>query len=71
MKFFNVLTKQQFNNGEELVVLWHKVGIIKMTKNGAMFLQMFHQPQTDYYIFEPKEKESDALPDIQLEDNEE
>ncbi|MBX7226405.1 MAG: hypothetical protein K1X55_10265 [Chitinophagales bacterium] len=66
MRFLNVFTKQQFNNGQELVTLWHKIGVIKQTKNGGTFLQLFHQPNTDFYVFEEKEKED--LPEIQVEE---
>ena len=65
MKFYNVLTKKEFKNGSEVTTLWHKVGIIKVTKNGGWYLQMFHQPETDFYIFEDVEK-SEKLPDIQV-----
>jgi len=66
MKYLNVLTKQQFHNGSETVTLWHKIGIIKITKNGGMFLQLFQQPNTDFYVFEDKE-DLKELPEIQLE----
>ena len=65
MRFFNVLTKKEFPNNGETTTLWHKVGVIKVTKNGGWYLQMFHQPETDFYIFEDKEKE-EQLPDIQV-----
>ena len=64
MRFLNVFTKKEFLNDGQTIILWHKVGLIKQTKNGGWFLQMFHQPDTDFYVFEEKEKE--AVPDIQV-----
>ena len=64
MRFLNVFTKKEFTNDGQTTTLWHKVGIIKQTKNGGTFLQLFQQPETDFYVFEDKEKE--AIPDIQI-----
>jgi hypothetical protein len=59
--FQNVFAKKDIvANGEE-IRLWHKVGVIKSTKSGGKFLQMFHQPETDFYVFDD-EKEEEALP---------
>ena len=64
MRFFNVFTKKEFNNGKEDVRIWHKVGVIKITDSNRWYLQMFHQPDTDFYVFEHEGKEE--LPDIQI-----
>jgi hypothetical protein len=69
MRFYDVLTKKEFNNGKELVRLWHKVGVIKVANNGRWFLQMFHQPETDFFVFEHEAKDGD-LPDIQIGEEE-
>jgi hypothetical protein len=69
MKLFDVLTKKEFNNGKELVRLWHKVGVIKIADNGRWFLQMFHQPDTDFFVFE-REGKGEELPDIQIGEEE-
>ncbi|MFT4969485.1 MAG: hypothetical protein ACI9O4_001232 [Chitinophagales bacterium] len=56
--FQNIFAKREIvANGEELKI-WNKVGIIKTTKNGGKFLQMFHQPETDFFVFD-EEKEED------------
>ncbi len=66
MRFLDILTKKQFMSGQEQVVLWHKVGVIKITDNGKWFLQLFHQPDTDFYVSEREAKKED-LPEIQIE----
>lgn len=55
MQVFNVLTKKIINRPDkEPVTLWHRVGLIKITNGGSQYLQMFHQPDTDFYIVEHK-----------------
>jgi len=69
MRLFDVLTKKEFNNGKEQVKLWHKVGVIKITDTNRWYLQMFHQPDTDFYVFEHEGK-IEELPDIQIGEEE-
>lgn len=59
MKLLNVLTKKQFDNNGATTTLWHKVGVIKITAKGGWFLQLFQQPDTDFYVFEEKDKTED------------
>lgn len=66
-KFYNVCTRKTINTGTEDKKVYHKVGVIKVTKNGGWFLQMYHQPQTDFLIF-PNHNES--LPVIEFGDHE-
>lgn len=55
MQLFNVVTKKEFVTKEgEHKVLWHKVGIIKLTEQGKMYLQLFTFPNVNFYVMEPK-----------------
>ncbi len=56
MRFLNVMAIKEFLNNGENVVLWHKIGVIKQINNNMWYLQLFHQPETDFYIFGDKEK---------------
>ena len=56
MQLFNVLSKQEFVHEGKTTKLWHKVGIIKISKSKNMFLQLFQYPNTDFYVVEPKDK---------------
>ena len=67
MKLFNVLTKKVIPTKGEPLVLWHKVGIIKQTASGHWYLQMFHQPDTDFFVYEQEQGEKE-LPSIQIEE---
>ncbi len=64
MHILNVCTKKVYEekNGEKKIK-WYRAGILKVSDAGKMYLQLFHQPQTEFFIFE-KEK---PLPEIQLE----
>lgn len=45
---FNVLTKKEFISEGEQKKLWHKVGVVKISKSGKMYLQLFHQPNVEF-----------------------
>lgn len=56
-KFYNVVTRKTINEGSQEKKIYHKVGAVKVTENGGWFLQMYHQPDTDFMIF-PNHNES-------------
>lgn len=55
--FWDVCTKKEFEANGEKQELWFKIGVVKTTTKGAMFLQLFQQPYTDFFIFKPQEEE--------------
>ena len=63
-KFYNVVTRKTINNDKHI---YHKVGVVKVTENGGWFLQLYHQPNTDFMIFS---NHNENLPVINLESNE-
>jgi hypothetical protein len=65
MRLFNVLTKKIITKDGQPLTLWHRVGLIKTTQSGNWYLQMFHQPDTDFYIVECKQEEAGELSDVQ------
>ncbi|GGG24998.1 hypothetical protein GCM10011344_27070 [Dokdonia pacifica] len=66
-KFYNVVTRKTINQDTIGKKIYHKVGILKVTENGGWFLQMYHQPNTDFMVF-PNHNES--LPVINFGNNE-
>lgn len=66
MRLFNVLTKKTITKDGEPLHLWHRVGLIKSTNSGNWYLQMFHQPDTDFYLVE-QEQEKVELPTIEFQ----
>jgi hypothetical protein len=67
MRLFNVLTKKVIPTKGEPTTLWHKVGLIKETNSGHWYLQLFQQPDTDFFVYEQLPDES-SLPEIQIEE---
>lgn len=65
MRLFNVLTKKIITKDGEPLTLWHRVGLIKSTNSGNWYLQLFQQPDTDFYLVE-QEQEQVELPTIEL-----
>ena len=66
MRVFNVLTKKVIPTKGAPTTLWHKVGLIKQTDSGHWYLQLFHQPDTDFFVYEQLPDEE--LPSIQIEE---
>ena len=66
-KFYRVCTEKVIPRpeGEQDIKLQFKAGLLKITDSGGWFLQLFHQPETDFFI---RPFEGEALPIIQLED---
>ena len=51
-----------YEQGGEKKIKWYRAGILKETDKGTRFLRFFHQPETDFFIFEnegtnPKEED--------------
>lgn len=67
-KFYNVVSCKTVTdpttNSEKRI--YHKVGVLKSTSKGGLYLQLYHQPQTDFQIFPNQDNE---LPTINIEDN--
>ncbi|MFD1063692.1 hypothetical protein ACFQ1Q_10585 [Winogradskyella litorisediminis] len=63
-KFYNVVTRKTVNKGDNDKHIYHKVGVVKVTNNGGWFLQLYHQPDTNFMIFP---NHNDNLPVIDFE----
>ena len=60
-KFWNVFTHKEFEANGEKKELWFKVGNIKITAQGKKYLQLFQYPNTDFFIFEPRDNEIEEI----------
>lgn len=59
-KIFDVCTRRVYEKNGEQKIKWYRVGIMKETDKGTKFFRFFHQPDTDFFIFEkedPREPE--------------
>jgi len=59
--FWDVCTKKTVEVDGESKDIWLKAGVIKVTPYGKKYLQLYQQPNTDFFIFEPRDEE---LPEI-------
>lgn len=59
MKFYNICTKKTFTkkDGTEKTN-WLPVGTLRETADGKKFLELNMFPDTSFYVFEPKQKET-------------
>jgi hypothetical protein len=61
VKFYDVSTKREYRGkAGETKTTWSKVGTFKVLPDGKQFLELFMFPNTQFFIFEQKEK--DAAP---------
>lgn len=61
MKFYSVLTKRQYEDERgQGQVQWFKAGFVKENQKGGRFLQMYHQPNTTYFLV-PQDEPTDVI----------
>lgn len=66
MKHLQVCAKKQVKVDGIEKTLWFKVGVMRVTDKGTRFLTMFHQPDTEFHVFDMDEEKE--LPAIEVED---
>ena len=52
MQLFHICTKKEFEANGEKKIKWYRAGTLKVTDAGKQYVHMFHQPTTDFYVFE-------------------
>ena len=52
MKLLNVFTKREFEENGERKVQWYRVGFMKESEKGGKYLRLFHQPDTEFFLFD-------------------
>lgn len=50
MKYYKVFSKKEYSYQGETKIRWLKVGEIKVTDNGGMYLKLFMHPNTDFIV---------------------
>jgi hypothetical protein len=63
MQLFDVFTRKVFEKEGEQKAISYKVGAMKITDRGNIYLRLFHNPNTDFFI---KEREP-SLPTVEME----
>lgn len=58
MKIFNICTKRTYQKDGQEKTIWSTVGALKIQDSGKQFIELNMFPNTAFYVFEPKPKES-------------
>ena len=64
MELCNVCARKIYDKDGEKKMKWYKVGLMKISDTGKRYLQMFHLPQTEYYLFEHDKN----TPEVKIEE---
>jgi len=60
MKYYDICTRKTYKKDGEDKVSWLKCGTMRVNDEGKQFIQMNNQPETTFFVFEPKKKEAPA-----------
>lgn len=55
MQLLNICTKKDYEKDGERKTNWYKVGVLKIADSGKKFIKLFHQPQTEFFVFDNEE----------------
>lgn len=67
MKLLDVCTRVVYHRNGKQQVKWFKAGIVKISDTGKLYLRLFQQPETDFFVFDREQKEPDRLSVIDLD----
>jgi hypothetical protein len=59
MQLFNICTRKDYVKNGESKVKWYKVGFLKIAESGRKYIKLFHQPMTEFFVFDRDEKPLD------------
>lgn len=57
MQLQNICTKKEYEKDGEKKVQWFKIGILKTAESGRKYIKLFHQPQTEFFVFDNDDQE--------------
>lgn len=60
MQFKNIVTKKEYEVNGEKKVKWLQAGTLRINNDGKMFVEMNHQPDTTYFVFDQKDKSNES-----------
>ena len=55
MQLFNICAKEHYEKDGEKKTKWYKVGVMKVADSGKRFIKFFHQPNTEFFVFDRDE----------------
>ena len=60
MDYKDICTKREYEQNGEKKAKWFKVGTLKTTDEGKMFIELNLLPNTSLYVFEQRDKSPNA-----------
>ena len=60
MQILNICTRKEYEKDGVKKVKWYKVGNLKIADSGKQYIKLFHQPQTEFYVFDREEQLGDS-----------
>lgn len=60
MKMLNICTKKDYEKDGEHKTKWYKVGVLKEADSGKKYIKLFHQPNTEFFVFDNEENTQTA-----------
>lgn len=58
MEFKDIVTKRVYTSNGQEKVKWLNVGVLKTTDEGKQFIELNIFPNTPFYVFEQKKKDT-------------
>jgi len=52
MRLFDICTRKVYIKDGESKEKWYRAGLLKETDKGTMYIRLYNQPDTDFYLFE-------------------
>lgn len=52
MKILDICVKREFTKNGEAKLNWYKVGSLKIADSGKQYIRLYHQPQTEFFVFD-------------------
>jgi len=62
MQLHSICTKKEYLKDGEKKTVWYKVGVLKVAESGKSYIKLYHQPETEFFIFNQDENSKEAEP---------
>lgn len=63
MSIQNVCTKREYEKDGIKKVKWYKVGFLKQADSGRKYIKLFHQPETEFFVFDNDARGEPLVPE--------
>jgi hypothetical protein len=63
MQLFDICTRKDYEKNGEQKSKWYKVGVLKQADSGKRYIKLFHQPHTEFFVFEKDLKPQETQPE--------